>query len=487
MVWRPSEHEVARILSEQNPWHGSGDVPTALTRDVERPLARRLWRAVSDPGAPRRAHVILGPRRVGKTTVMYQTVRALLGQGMSADKLWWIRLDHPYLMRQDLGDLVQGVLSTAGEGVVLFLDELVYAKDWDLWLKTFHDEHWPVRVVATSSATAALKGRFRESGIGRWDEHQLGPYLFCEYLDLLGVPDSVPIAETLDETVRGLSRPAPELAGHRRRFSFVGGFPELLSAAAVADEATILLGSQQRLRDEAVERAIYKDIPQSFGIDNPMVLERLLYVLAAQATGILSPTNLLQDLDGISQPTLDRYMTYLEQTFLVFRTPNYSGTETSIQRRGRKLYFVDGAIRNAALQRGLAPLTDPAEMGLLIENLAASSLHALSQQSGYRLYHWRKGNQEVDFVLDHPSGPMAFEIALSTTHQRASLRRLTEKYPRLKGRTYLVTPDSAVVQPDPNTGEPGALPLDPLLVALGRHTEAAAEQRIGSAARGSSS
>jgi len=482
MAWEPSGHDVARILSEQNPWHASGDVPAALAQDVERPLARRLWRAVTDPGSPRRAHVILGPRRVGKTTVMYQTVRSLLRQGVPTDKLWWMRLDHPYLMRQDLGDLVRGVLATAGDDVVLFLDELVYAQDWDLWLKTFHDERWPVRVVATSSATAALKGRFRESGIGRWDEHQLGPYLFCEYLDLLRIPDSVSIAGTLEQTLRGLPRPAPELAEHRRRFSFVGGFPELLSAEAGADEATLLLRSQQRLRDEAVERAIYKDIPQSFGIDNPMVLERLLYVLAAQATGILSPTNLLQDLDGISQPTLDRYLNYLEQTFLVFRTLNYSGTETSVQRRGRKLYFVDGAIRNAALQRGLAPLTDPTEMGLLIENLVASSLHALSQQTGHRLYHWRMGNQEVDFVLDHPSGPLAFEVALSTTHQRASLRRLAEKYPKLKGHTYLVTPDSAVVQPDPDSGEAGALPLDSFLVALGRHTEAAAEKRIGSRA-----
>lgn len=481
MPWKPSALEVARILDEQNPWHSSGDVPAALAHEVERPLARRLWRAVGQPGISHRAHVILGPRRVGKTTVMYQTVRALLRDGMPAEKLWWMRLDHPYLMRQDLGDLVRGVLSTAGEDIVLFLDELVYAQDWDLWLKTFHDERWPVRVVATSSATAALKGRFRESGIGRWDEYQLGPYLFCEYLDLLGVSDRVSIAETLDQTILALPRPAPEMAEQRRRFTFIGGFPELLTAGKGVDEAMLLLNSQQRLRDEAVERAIYKDIPQSFGIDNPMLLERLLYVLAAQVTGILSPTNLLQDLDGISQPTLDRYLTYLEQTFLVFRTVNYSGTETSIQRRGRKLYFVDGAIRNAALQRGLAPLGDPAEMGLLVENLVASSLHALSQQSGHRLYHWRMGNQEVDFVLDHPSGPLAFEVALSATHQRASLRRLAEKYPKLRGRTFLVTPESGVVRPDPDTGEAGVLPLDTFLVAVGRHTEVAADQRHAAA------
>jgi uncharacterized protein len=57
-------------------------------------------------------------------------------------------------------------------------------------------------------------------------------------------------------------------------------------------------------------------------------------------------------LDNLSQPTLDRYVSYLEQTFLVFRLTNYSGNESSIQKRGRKTYFHDGAVRNAALQRG---------------------------------------------------------------------------------------------------------------------------------------
>jgi hypothetical protein len=49
------------------------------------------------------------------------------------------------------------------------------------------------------------------------------------------------------------------------------------------------------LRNDAVERAVYQDIPQSFGVGNPMMLERLLYILAAQITGVLSPfTHLLR-------------------------------------------------------------------------------------------------------------------------------------------------------------------------------------------------
>ncbi|MDP4013120.1 MAG: ATP-binding protein [Candidatus Nanopelagicales bacterium] len=482
--WKPSPHEVARILVEQSPWHATGAVPTALAQEVERPLARMLWRPVLDPGNPRRAHVILGPRRVGKTTVMYQTVRRLLAEGILPGRLWWLRMDHPFLMREPLGDLVRRVIeetqANASSEVYLFLDELVYAADWDLWLKTFHDERWPVRIVGTSSATAALRDRHRESGVGRWDEHHLGPYQFSEYLDLVSFDAAVDVGPNLAETLTQMPRssgPRRDLAELRRTFALVGGFPELLMAdQSGADMETRLLRSQQRLRDEAIERAVYKDIPQSFGIDNPMLLERLLYVLAGQVAGILSPSNLTKELDGLSQPTLDRYISYLEQTFLVFRTLNYSGTEASVQRRGRKLYFLDGAVRNAALQRGLAPLTDPAEMGLVLEGLVASALHSLALQSGHRLYHWRHAKTEVDFVLDHPSGPVAFEVASSPSHHLGGLRKLVELHPKLADRAYLVSPDSPTRAP--KHGEPGSLPLDSLLVAVGRQADAAAAHRL---------
>ena len=58
------------------------------------------------------------------------------------------------------------------------------------------------------------------------------------------------------------------------------------------DIANQVLESQRVLRSDAVERAVYKDIPQAARVDNPMMLERLLYVLAGQVTGLLSPTNI---------------------------------------------------------------------------------------------------------------------------------------------------------------------------------------------------
>lgn len=486
-VWRPQPEDLQRVFDEQNPWQRTGDVPAPLARPIERPLAKLLWRRLHDDD-PHRFQLVLGPRRVGKTTALYQTVRHLIAEGVEPTRIWWLRLDHPLLLQENLGDLVRAVLNTSlatpAAPVFLMLDELVYTDRWDLWLKTFFDEQWPVRIAATSSATAALRERRLESGVGRWSEQHLTPYLFTEFLALVEKDRPVEIADTLAHSLARLRQgqhPDPDLAGWRRLFMLVGGFPELLTAARDRpdeDERSRLLESQQVLRADAVERSVYKDIPQSFGVDNPMMLERLLYVLAAQITGLLSPSNICSEL-GLSQPTFDRYLSYLEQAFLVFTLPNYSGREATVQKRGRKLYFVDGAIRNAALQRGLAPLDDPAELGVLLENLVAATLRSLALHTGVRLHHWREGRHEVDLVFDHPDQPLAFEIGSSPEHPRAGLKALHERHPQFRGRSYIVAPQAAVTQPEATATGVGTLPLDLFLQVVGAQAEAALAASLG--------
>ena len=408
---------------------------------------------------------------------MYQSVKHLLAEGVPPGKLWWLRLDHPLLMQVHLGDLTKSIIkisqATPEQPVYLFLDEVSYATDWDFWLKTFYDELWPVRVAATSSSTAAPRNRFVESGVGRWKEQYLSPYLFSEYLGLIGHPVKIPTSANLLATLQACIETGvdvSQLSGYRRRFMVTGGFPELLierNSSNTQDDESLILQSQRVLRTDAVERAIYKDIPQAFGVDNPLLLERLLYTLAGQITGILSPANVGKDLGGLSQPTFDRYLTYLERAFLVFTLSNYSGSETSVQKRGRKLYFVDSAVRNAALQRGLRPLNDPREMGLLVENMVAGHLRALGEVSQVRVYHWREKQDEIDLIYDHPDAPVAFEVASSAAHHRQGILAFIARFPRFEGRCYLVAPEVPATRPDQNFDGIGTIPTDLFLLAVG--------------------
>src|SRR5262249_48600598 len=150
-------------------------------------------------------------------TSMYQTVRQLLSSGVPPSTLWWLRFDHPLLMQIPLGELVRLVISTgrvsetvglltSENPIYLFLDELTYSHQWDLWLKTFYDETWPLRIVGTSSSTAALRGRTYESGVGRWEEQYLAPYLFSEYLALVDHGLEIPVRDALLSTITACIR-----------------------------------------------------------------------------------------------------------------------------------------------------------------------------------------------------------------------------------------------------------------------------------------
>ena len=490
--WQPQPSDYHRVYNEQNPWWSSGTVPSALAPDTERSLAGALWQRLLH-NEPRRHQMILGPRRVGKTTVLYQTVQHLIASGIAPNRVWWLRMDHPLLLPASLGGLVRAVLSTTDatqeNPLFLMLDEVVYADDWDLWLKTFYDERWPVQIAATSSSTAALRKQRSESGVGRWEEHYLLPCRLDECCRLLGFPHAVEASATLGATLATLlagNQADSALQGPRTHLLLVGGFPELLvrpfTSAPVPlsgeDIANQVLESQRILRSDAVERAVYKDIPQAAGVDNPMMLERLLYVLAGQVTGLLSPTSIGQQL-SIKQPTFDRYLSYLEQAYLVFTLTNYSGSESAVQRRGRKLYFVDSAVRNAALHRGLAPLNDPVEQGTLLENLVAATVNALAAHAGVRLHYWRDGSSEVDLIYDDPQQPLAFEIASSPNHSLRGLEALVERNYRFRGHSYLVAPQAAVIHPADDRRGIGMLPLDTFLLAAGAQAHRAMLARLG--------
>lgn len=132
------------------------------------------------------------------------------------------------------------------------------------------------------------------------------------------------------------------------------------------------------------------------------------------------------------------------------------------------------------MQRGLAPLHDPVERGALLENLAAATLHTLALHSGIRLHYWRDRTVEVDLVFDHPTEPMAFEIATSPRHSTAGLRAFAERFPRFVGRCYLVAPEASLLHPHAVSSGVGSLPLDQFLLAVGRQAEAAMVRNLWS-------
>ena len=130
------------------------------------------------------------------------------------------------------------------------------------------------------------------------------------------------------------------------------------------------------------------------------------------------------------------------------------------------------------MQRGLAALDDPVEMGLLLENLVAGSLRTLANHAGIRLHHWREGRNEVDLIYDDPRAPLAFEVASSPDHSRAGLEALIERHQQFRGSSFLVAPKAPMVPAQSSDCGIGSLPLDPFLVAVGAQSHRAMMNRL---------
>ena len=513
MARRIEDESFRYALSGLNPWHETGVIGRDRVPPVERRLAQLLWRRLLGEGL-RRYQVIQGPRRVGKSTVLRQTVRRLLASGVEPGRIWWLQMDNPDVKRHNLRAVMEHVIAASGaapeQPAYVMIDEIARAEQWDLWLKSFYDDSWPVEVLATASSIERLRGAHLESGIGRWDEQTLLPCSFSEFIELcpLRSPHTPPPAPAatgrFSETLEALPPAAyasRELDDARNILMLIGGWPDLLLQTraeldAPAQEpprgpdappdrasrgdvlADNVRRAQDRLRSEVVDRVIFRDIQESVDVENPARLRDLLHVLAGQVGGVMSPEKISRSL-GVSQPTVRRYSELLADSYLIFSLPNYSENEQATQRRGRKVYFWDSAVRNAVLSRATTPLSRPTEHGQLLENLAASALRALGETTSTRVCYWRRGAHEVDLVYHDRNDPVAFEIATSARHSRAGLRALAESHGEFAGRCYLVAPDAELVPPRHTGDGVGSIPFNAFLLGVGAQIQLAAENHVG--------
>jgi len=486
----PDQAFALNAIRETSFWsHATPESATYLFKDLaprrERRLATSLWQAMLHRN-PNRIHLILGPRRVGKTTIMIQAIRHLIEDAaIRPSRVWLARGDHPDLMGKPLDTLVRAMMAaseaTHEYPAFIFLDQVNHSADWDKWLKTFYDEHWPVRIAATINSTANASLNGTKSGMGRWIEHVVGPCSLPEVHYLGGGPDleRAPVTNLANALEEELA--FTEITNHEDKAQKLvlsaGGFPELFleSTGELADPDLIAMRAIRILRDDVVMKVSYRDIPQAYKVTNPMRIERLLHILAGQNGGMVSPEKLSSSLGEVARATVDSYLSYLEQSLLVFMLSNYSGNEDSIQKRGRKLYFSDVSVGNAILSKPVALYGTPDERGRAWENIAMSHLYFAARANIIRLHYWRDagGKNEVDAVYDDPQGPLAIELTVARRHHMRGLRALTNRHPEFEGRSWLVGSSDAPVSPSRSHDGIGRATTLMLLRACGRLSMAA--------------
>lgn len=403
--------EILQVLNGFNPWWTQPDVAVPAFRR----LAFQATRSYLERTDLRRAILLSGPRRVGKTTVLQQLARQAINDGSEARSVLYLSLDHPVLKLLSLRKILalyHTHIHAVGRPALLLLDEVQYAADWQTEVKLLVDHQPDYRIVATGSASVVQKDRLAESGTGRWITIPVPTLSFYEFIHIRG--EAVP---AIDETIQPsdlFTMSAADLlqiASQLRpllplfdRYLLTGGFPETARQEDISF-------SQRLLREDVVERVLKRDMTSLFGVRNVNDLERLFLYVCLHTGNILAHNTLARDL-GTSAATVANYLELLRSANLLYCLPPAGLSGKKILRARNKYYLVDAGLRNAVLLRGEQTLLRPDEMGMIAETTVLRHLYAYYYRDTPQIVYWRDAltDKEVDIIVKSPAYHLAFEV-----------------------------------------------------------------------------
>ena len=409
-----SKESILKVLTAFNPWWKTGAVNPKMAQPYKRFAFHEAMKRL-DQMDIRRTVVLSGTRRVGKTTIQYQMIDTLLNRGVSPQKIVFISMDHPMLKLSGVNDVLECYHENiyAYQDVYYFFDEIQYAQDWDKWLKTIYDMQPDTRVVATGSASPALIKGNQESGAGRWSVIPVPTMSFYEYCELLDL-ERPELPENFFKPTQMLSMSQQDrtqimlqlskVQNHFNRYLQVGGFPEL----AKADNDIM---AQQIMREDVVDKVLKRDLPSLYNIRNATELERIFLYLCNVSSEIVSIDAIAKELNGVSRPTVENYIQYLESANLIYQSWPVNMAGKQVLRSKPKIYIADAAIRNAVLMDD-SLLTDPVEMGKIVETAVYKHVAAFYYQGATSVGYFRGGkkNKEIDIVVEYKSSNILVEV-----------------------------------------------------------------------------
>ncbi len=411
---------ILKVLTAFNPWWKTGQVNPKLSKTYKRFAFHEAMKRL-DQTDLRRIVVLTGTRRVGKTTIQYQMIKTLLERGVEPQKIVFISMDHPMLKLAGIDDVLECYHENiyAEQDAYYFFDEVQYAQDWDKWLKTIYDMQPDTQVVATESASPALIKGNQESGAGRWTVIQVPTMSFYEYCDLLNLdrpelPNTLKITQMLHMTQQERTRIMMQLQkvqNHFHRYLQVGGFPEL----ALADNDIM---AQQVMREDVVDKVLKRDLPSLYKLRNATELERIFLYLCNVSSEIVSIDAIAKELSGVSRPTVENYIQYLESANLIYQSLPVDMSGKKVLKASPKIYIADAAIRNAVLMDD-SLLTDPVEMGKIVETAVYKHIAAFYYQQATSVGYYRGGRKgkEIDVVVDKPN---AYKILIEVKYREGA-------------------------------------------------------------------
>jgi uncharacterized protein len=404
----------------------------------------------------RRAVLLAGPRRVGKSTVLRQLADALVKRGSEPQSVFYLDLGLAQFRTSTLDQLLSVYhqhIRPRGNHTVLLLDEVHYSPHWSLHVKALVDHFPEYRIFATGSSSFAIDRDSAESGAGRWHTVPMPTLSFGEYLRLQSI-DAPPACRGLspraarDLPVRDLHalvRDTSNLQPAFQRYLLVGGFPE------TAKTDIDLAFAQSLVREDIVGRVLRRDMSDLLGVRKVVELVRLFVYLCAHSGAILNVQECASAL-AVTRSLVQSHLDHLLQANLIYKLESERIGGKKLLKSHNKYYVVDAGLINAILLRGQELIGQTTEMGVVVETTIVRHLMGAHVDRAPRLSYWRDADtgREVDIVAAIAGRNTAIEVKYQSSLRSDDLRGLASFTSQSHDSSaYVVTKQETDIGPMP--------------------------------------
>lgn len=347
-------------------------------------------RDVRLPGIAGKAVAVIGPRRAGKTTFLWQVLSARLAQGFEREALLYFNLEDERLAgitAADLSLVVEEYYRLHPERrdrkkVVFFLDEVQLVPGWETFVRRLLDTE-NADVFLSGSSARLLSREVATNMRGRAMEALVFPFSFREFLRHRSTEPARPSGR-LPKAERSA------LEKELRIYLSTGGFPEAQGAES-RDRIDLLRGY--------VDTMLLRDVIERHAVSRPVALRWMVRQLLGNAGGAFSVNKFYHDLRAqgipIAKDTLHAYLSHLEDAFMVRTVAVAAESERRRRVNPRKAYPIDP---------GLIPIFDRSgktNLGHALETTVALQLERLGAETAYVR---NESGSEVDFLARYPEG-----------------------------------------------------------------------------------
>jgi predicted AAA+ superfamily ATPase len=347
----------------------------------ERSHLQKLIKRVQEPR--KFIQVIMGPRQVGKTTLVGQLAEKLNIPHLfiSADSIE--ATNKTWLEQQWEAARLKMDQSEAGE-YLLIIDEIQKIINWSELVKLLWDtdtrNNRELKVILLGSSRLLLQHGLSESLAGRFETTYMGHWTFKEMQQAFG--------------------------WNAEQYVWFGGYPG--SADLITDEHRWKAYVQQSL----IETSISKDILMLTRVDKPALMKRLFDLGCSWSGQILSYTKIMGQLtDAGNTVTLSHYLQLLDTAGLLAGIEKFAKDKIRKRSSSPKFQVHNTALISAQRNELFAEIkTMPVEWGRLLESAIGAHLLNYSLTEKFSLHYWRERNEEVDFVIEQRGKVIGIEV-----------------------------------------------------------------------------